>query len=144
MSDPRVSGIMDSDLQEVCLEETGACLFHITSVLTGPDGTEKRVAAMYFRVEEQLEQRGLAALSLDLDPRGAWTFRLNNGVTVRLGAASVEQRLTRFFAILDLGVSMNAEQVAYVDMRYPNGFVIGWRQTQSAGSDSDIEVLPSV
>jgi hypothetical protein len=40
MSDPRVSGVMDADLQEVCFEDLNhACLFHITSVLTGPDGT---------------------------------------------------------------------------------------------------------
>ena len=99
---------------------------------------------MYFRVEQQLEQRGLAALSLDLDARGAWTFRLNNGVSVRLGAAAVEQRLSRFFRILDLGVPMNAEQVAYVDMRYPNGFVIGWREAQSADSEPEVKGEPRV
>ena len=27
--------------------------------LTGPDGTERRVAAMYFKIQKQLEQRGL-------------------------------------------------------------------------------------
>jgi cell division protein FtsQ len=112
--------------------------------LNGPDGTEAKVAAMYFRVEQQLEQRGLAALSLDLDARGAWTFRLNNGVSVRLGAAAVEQRLSRFFRILDLGVPMNAEQGAYVDMRYPNGFVIGWREAQSADSEPEVKGEPRV
>jgi cell division protein FtsQ len=95
--------------------------------LTGPDGTERRVAAMYFKIETQLEQRGLAALSLELDARGAWTFRLNSGVVVRLGAAAVEQRLARFFRALDNGVAVNSEQVAYVDMRYTHGFAIGWR-----------------
>jgi cell division protein FtsQ len=82
---------------------------------------------MYFKIETQLEQRGLAALSLELDARGAWTFRLNSGVVVRLGAAAVEQRLARFFRALDNGVAVNSEQVAYVDMRYTHGFAIGWR-----------------
>ncbi|UCG73113.1 MAG: cell division protein FtsQ/DivIB [Chromatiales bacterium] len=95
--------------------------------LNGPDGAERRVAAMYFKIETQLEQRGFAALSLDLDARGAWTFRLNNGVVVRLGAEAVEQRLARFFRALDTGVAVDSEQVAYVDMRYTHGFAIGWR-----------------
>jgi len=95
--------------------------------LTGPGGTERRVAAMYFKIQTQLEQRGFAALSLDLDARGAWTFRLNNSVVVRLGADAVEQRLARFFRALDNGVAVNSEQVAYVDMRYTHGFAIGWR-----------------
>ncbi len=95
--------------------------------LTGPDGSERRVAAMYFKIQTQLEQRGFAALGLDLDARGAWTFRLNNSVVVRLGADAVEQRLARFFRALDNGVAVNSEQVAYVDMRYTHGFAIGWR-----------------
>ena len=40
MSDPRVSGTMVNDLQEVCFSEAGgACMFHISGELTGPDGT---------------------------------------------------------------------------------------------------------
>lgn len=99
--------------------------------LTGPDGLERRVAAMYFEIETRLEQRGFAALSLDLDARGAWTFRLNNGVVVRLGAEAVEQRLARFFRALDNGVAVASEQAAYVDMRYTHGFAIGWRAQQA-------------
>jgi cell division protein FtsQ len=96
--------------------------------LTGPTGSERTVAARYFQIQSQLEQRGFAALSLELDARGAWAFRLNNGVAVRLGAEAVEQRLERFFHALDSGVAVDSERVAYVDMRYTNGFAIGWRE----------------
>lgn len=105
--------------------------------LNGPAGTERRVAAMYFSIESKLEQRGFAALSLDLDARGAWTFRLNNGVVVRLGAEAVEQRLERFFRALDSGVVVNSERVAYVDMRYTHGFAIGWREQPARASSSE-------
>jgi cell division protein FtsQ len=111
--------------------------------LTGPQGTERTVAAMYFRIEVQLEQRGLAALGLDLDARGAWSFRLNNGVHVRLGAEEVEQRLARFFRALDRGVGVQADRVAYLDMRYPNGFAVGWRE-QPARADAGEKREPSV
>ena len=96
--------------------------------LSGPAGSETRVARLYFEVEEQLEQRGLAAVEMELDARGAWSFRLNNGVLVRLGAEAVEQRLTRFLAALDHLLASQPEQVDYIDMRYPNGFAIGWKQ----------------
>lgn len=105
--------------------------------LNGPVGTERRVAAMYFSIETQLEQRGFAALSLDLDERGAWTFRLNNGVVVRLGADAVERRIARFFHAIDNGVSVSSEQVAYVDMRYTHGFAIGWRERPARASSSE-------
>jgi cell division protein FtsQ len=99
--------------------------------LSGPDGAEWRVADMYFRIQTQLEQRGLTALSLDLDARGAWTFRLNNGVVVRLGAEAVDQRIERFFRALDIGMGIGSDRVAYVDMRYTHGFAVGWRETRT-------------
>jgi cell division protein FtsQ len=95
--------------------------------LDGPDGFEGRVAAMYFRIENRLEQRGMAAVSLRLDNRGAWEFKLSNGIQVRLGASTVEQRLDRFFIALDQVLSSQAEHVEYIDMRYTNGFAIGWK-----------------
>lgn len=95
--------------------------------LDGPDGFEGKVTAMFFRIEERLEQRGMSAVSLNLDSRGAWEFELNNGIQVRLGAGTVEQRLDRFFIALDQVLSSQAEFVEYIDMRYTNGFAIGWK-----------------
>ena len=100
--------------------------------LSGPDGTEARVTALYFRLEERLEQRGLAIVELNLDARGAWTFRLNSGVLVKLGGQAVEERTDRFFMALDRVVTAQVEQVDYVDMRYTNGFAIGWKNGRSA------------
>jgi cell division protein FtsQ len=95
--------------------------------LYGPDGSEARVARMYQRIEEQLEQRGMAAVSLRLDSRGAWEFRLNNGINVRLGATTVDRRIERFFQAFDQVLASQAEFVDYIDMRYTNGFAIGWK-----------------
>ena len=95
--------------------------------LDGPAGSETRVAGLYLRIEKQLAQRGLSVASLSLDARGAWTFRLSNGVRVRLGGDALDQRLERFFAAYDGVISARAAQVDYVDMRYTNGFAIGWK-----------------
>lgn len=97
--------------------------------LRGPEGTEQQVAGMYFRIERGLEQRGLAAVALSLDGRGAWEFQLSNGIRVRLGSRLVDQRLDRFFVALDRVVASTTETVDYVDMRYTNGFAIGWKES---------------
>ncbi|HHQ14437.1 MAG TPA: FtsQ-type POTRA domain-containing protein [Chromatiales bacterium] len=112
--------------------------------LSGPPGTEKQVAARFFEIETRLEQRGLAAVSLKLDARGAWSFDLNNGMQVRLGAQQVEQRLDRFFLALDRLLSARADQVAYVDMRYTNGFAIGWKGSRSVRRERTGETDPNV
>lgn len=95
--------------------------------LYGPQGSEERVAQMYYRIEERLEQRGLAAVALYLDSRGAWEMQLLNGIRVRIGARAVEQRINGFFIALDTVISAQTDQVDYVDMRYTNGFAIGWK-----------------
>ncbi len=96
-------------------------------LLSGPRGTERRVAEMYFRIEERLQRRGMTALSLQLDDRGAWEMQLTSGVRVRLGARTVETRLERFFEALDKVIAIQIEDVDYIDMRYTNGFAIGWK-----------------
>jgi len=95
--------------------------------LKGPAGTESQVTARYFRVQQQLEHRGMSAVAMTLDERGAWSFTLSNGLLVRLGANSVDERIERFFQVLDGTLAHLQGEVEYVDMRYPNGFAVGWK-----------------
>jgi cell division protein FtsQ len=95
--------------------------------LQGPEGSEGQVTEMFFHIQERLEQRGMAAVSLSLDKRGAWELQLNSGIRVRFGARFVDHRIDRFFAALDEVIAPRSEQVDYVDMRYTNGFAIGWK-----------------
>jgi cell division protein FtsQ len=96
--------------------------------LNGPEGTQAEVAARYVAIQEQLVQRGLGLASLELDGRGAWSFQLRNGIQVRLGSLDVDVRLARFYDALDKVVAGVADDVRYIDMRYTNGFAVGWKQ----------------
>lgn len=114
--------------------------------LNGPEGTEAVVAARYVAIQEQLVQRGLGLASLELDNRGAWTFQMSNGIQVRLGSLEVEQRLARFYDALDRVVTGVADDVRYIDMRYTNGFAVGWKQSRGGAAEEDAEarvVLPN-
>ena len=57
---------------------------------------------------------------------------LSNGVAVRLGRHRVDQRIRRYSdLVLDI-VGADPGKVEYVDMRYSNGFAIGWRKQDEA------------
>lgn len=101
--------------------------------LAGPPGSEAQVTQRYFQLRERLEQRGSSIVSLELDERGAWSFQTGAGLRVRLGADGVEQRIERFFAAFDNMLAQLGDEVEYVDMRYPNGFAIGWKKSATAG-----------
>ena len=103
--------------------------------LVGPEGTEAEVASRYVAIQEQLVQRGLGVAALELDGRGAWSIVLSSGIGVRLGSREVDARLARFYEAFDSVVAPVAADVQFVDMRYTNGFSIGWKQQHTARRD---------
>ena len=71
--------------------------------------------------------RTLGVAALRLDARGAWELDLSTGVTVRLGRRQVDERMDRFVQFGAQVIAGQAADIRYVDMRYSNGFSIGWR-----------------
>jgi cell division protein FtsQ len=102
--------------------------------LDGPDGKESVVAQRYLAAEGRLMQAGVRLTAMRLDARGAWEFDLANGVTVRLGRRQVDERFEKFMNTALKLVTQRGEDIAYVDMRYTNGFSIGWRGNAARGA----------
>ena len=102
--------------------------------LWGPDGTENLVAQRYLASQGRLAEAGLRLTALRLDARGAWEFDLANGVTVRLGRRQVDERFDRFVSTAAKLVGQRAADIGYVDMRYTNGFAVGWRGAVGRGT----------
>lgn len=94
--------------------------------LSGPDGHAAEVARRYLGVRERLIPVGLDLRRVHLSPRGAWEMTLANGVEVRLGRKDVEARTELFLDIVADIITSRAADIEYVDMRYSNGFTIGW------------------
>ena len=99
--------------------------------LSGPDGTESQVAQRYLSLQGRMLEAGMRIAALRLDERGAWELDLDNGVTVRLGRRQVDERIDRFIRTASPVIAHRMSEITYVDMRYSNGFAIGWR-TQAA------------
>jgi cell division protein FtsQ len=105
--------------------------------LEGPEGKQGEVAQRYLAAEARLAQAGLRLTAMRLDARGAWEFDLASGVTVRLGRRQVDERFERFMGTALKLITQRGEDISYVDMRYTNGFAIGWRgnATRTAAKD---------
>ncbi len=97
--------------------------------LSGPPGTETEVARLYLSAEPRMTEAGMHISALRLDARGAWEMDLSNGITVRLGRNQVDERIDRFIRVSAQVVAHQLNDISYVDMRYSNGFAIGWRTT---------------
>jgi cell division protein FtsQ len=95
--------------------------------LTGPSGSEEEVTGRYLGTQGRLTEVGMRLAALDLDARGAWNLTLDNGVIVRLGRQRMDERFDRFMVAAAKLVTQRATDIAYVDMRYSNGFAVGWK-----------------
>ena len=105
--------------------------------LEGPAGKESLVAQRYLAADVRLLQAGLRLTAMRLDARGAWEIDLANGVTVRLGRRQVDELFEKFMSTALKLVTQRGEDIAYVDMRYTNGFAIGWRGNAARGTGKD-------
>jgi len=103
--------------------------------LSGPEGQSAVVATRYLEIREQLIPLGLDVRRVQVDARGAWQMTLQNGVEIRFGRRDVEARTQLFLDVAASIVSSRESEIEFVDMRYSNGFTIGWKN----GSSSPVE-----
>lgn len=94
--------------------------------LSGPESRAGEVARRYLAIRERLIPLGLDLRRVHVSSRGAWEMTLANGVEVRLGRRDVEDRTDLFLDIVADIITGRAADIDYVDMRYSNGFTIGW------------------
>jgi cell division protein FtsQ len=95
--------------------------------LDGPEGTEHQVTDLFLQLQPRMIDMGLSISGLRLDPRGAWELSLSNGIDVRFGRRQLKERIERFIKVGALVVASRANDIAFLDMRYSNGFSVGWR-----------------
>lgn len=106
--------------------------------LKGPEGSAAEVARRYLAIREQLIPRGLDVRELEMDARGAWEMTLQNGITIRLGRRDVAARTELFLGVVADIITRRAKEIEFVDMRYSNGFTIGWNGAPEAPQEQPL------
>ena len=112
--------------------------------LSGPEGQSSLVAGRYLAIREQLIPLGLDVRRLHVDARGAWEMTLANGVDIRLGRRDVDERIQLFLDVVTDIISSREAEIDFVDMRYSNGFTIGWKDGARPPADAGSEALPEM
>ena len=91
----------------------------------GPPGSAKEIAIQFVYFQRSLATVGLTPVQVQVSARRAWQVKLASGITLELGRESIEARLERFIAVYPRTVGRLQRRLAYVDLRYPNGFAVG-------------------
>ena len=94
--------------------------------LAGPRGEERQVASQYLALRGRLAEANLTLDTLSMDERGAWQIELASGQEIRLGRRDLQRRVDRFFEVVVPVMAAEMQRVSYIDLRYTNGFSVGW------------------
>jgi cell division protein FtsQ len=93
-------------------------------VFHGPADSSREITAQYDYFRRSLAAIDQIPAQVRVSPRRAWQVTLANGITLELGRANIEARLTRFVAAYGRTVGQLDRRLDYVDLRYPNGFAV--------------------
>jgi cell division protein FtsQ len=61
-------------------------------------------------------------------------------VMIRLGRKQVDERFERFVLAGLRLVSQRGNEIRYIDMRYTNGFAVGWRGDASQATPAELKL----
>ena len=100
--------------------------------LSGPPGTEAEVARLYLAVRGRLADAHLSLAALKLDARKAVEVVLSTGQVIKLGNRDLDARLERLFTVAAPTLVEELARVDYIDLRYTNGFAVGWNSSAPA------------
>lgn len=96
--------------------------------LTGPDGSAARVLDTYRRLSARLDGSLFALQGLNEDARGDWTGVTHGGIALHFGREEPLAAVDVLLGPATLALAGNVAAVKYVDLRYTNGFSVGWRE----------------
>ena len=94
--------------------------------LSGPDERRRDVLRFYADCLREFVGSGLVIDAVEVSPRGGWRIGLASGAAIEIGRDEPQQRLKRFLDIWPRLAGQRAEPLAYIDLRYENGFALRW------------------
>jgi len=97
--------------------------------LHGPEGLHKKVWKFLVEANHGFNKADLEINRIALDERRAWTLVIVNKkiaqeIVVKLGREDTVNRLDRFVRVFSDNATLNLDNIAVIDMRYPNGFAL--------------------
>lgn len=95
--------------------------------LGGTVGSAADMLDHLHRLNQVFASIKLTVTTLQVDERRAWNIILSNGIQLLLGRKDLDNRLARFLRVYSSALAPQAERIGQVDLRYSNGFAVGWK-----------------
>jgi len=98
-------------------------------------GSSQDMIAQYLLLAELLAPTDLKLTELQRDAVGAWQVETASGVKIVLGRDQIIEKIRRLVMVWGSGLDVQLNNIATIDLRYPNGLAVSWRDQDLAASD---------
>ena len=104
-------------------------------VLEADFGSSQDMIAQYLLLAELLAPTDLRLTELQRDAVGAWQIETASGVRIVLGRDQIIEKIRRLIVVWGSGLDVQLNNIATIDLRYPNGLAVSWRDKDITISD---------
>jgi cell division protein FtsQ len=95
--------------------------------VTGPELQQVKVLEIMKGVKTALADQSLELAEFSVNDRWAWKIKLATGQEILLGRNEQLKKLQRYLKTLTVLKQEQVEQMAIIDLRYPNGYAVSWK-----------------
>lgn len=94
-----------------------------------PDNSQK-IWNKFMRYNDIIKHIGYDIKTAKVSNRGGWNLYLSNGINIYLGSEQMDAKLVRLADTWVKLLKKNTKSPQYIDLRYTNGYVVKWPQTE--------------
>ncbi|RLA21505.1 MAG: hypothetical protein DRQ61_01435 [Gammaproteobacteria bacterium] len=98
--------------------------------LFGKAGQEKVLLAQFEKISDALMKQEMKIKTFRVTDRQAWQIELENETEILLGRDQPALAFDRLIRSVSLLGSERLQRIVRIDMRYPNGFAVRWKETE--------------
>ena len=107
-------------------------------VLRAEFGSTQDMIQQYQLLAELLIPTSLKLTELQRDSVGAWQVSTAPGIRLVLGRDEIAEKIRRLVIVWQSGLSLQSDSIETIDLRYPNGLAVSWKESALADSDDQI------
>ena len=111
--------------------------------LSGPPGRAAEVLQVYQALHQQLGSTPYVPVELSLGDRGDWIATTAEGLELRLGRGDPALKVAVLLTAAAQPLQSRLSEMAYLDLRYTNGFAVGWASPRDSRSPVDFAARAS-
>ncbi|MCQ4346030.1 cell division protein FtsQ/DivIB [Pseudomonas stutzeri] len=100
--------------------------------LSGPQRAQQQIMRQYQLLSQLLRPLDFTVTRLELRERGSWYLTTGQGIELLLGRDHVVEKMRRFVSVYEKALKEHNTNIARVDLRYPNGLAVAWREMPAA------------